>query len=129
MSSIMTRNLKNKQNERNITLPEYGFTIKSMEEEERLQHLEGRLTPNVDSDDDALQTLGFYSDIYPSLENLGWRQFSDGVPEHTQTVFVMEMLMTMKPIMNKIYINIGEEVPCLSFRLSRLRENHLLSRH
>jgi hypothetical protein len=42
-----------------------GFIIMTEEEEEKkLSHLEKRLVANVDSDDQALQVLGFHIDIY-----------------------------------------------------------------
>jgi hypothetical protein len=34
------------------------------EEERNLSHLENRLVANVDFDDQALQVLGFHTDIY-----------------------------------------------------------------
>jgi hypothetical protein len=49
----------------------YGFIIK-MGEEEKLTCLEKRLVANVDLDDQALQVLGFYMDIYYMLGHLGW---------------------------------------------------------
>jgi hypothetical protein len=35
-----------------------------MEKEENLTHLEKRLVANVDVDDQALQVLGFHTEIY-----------------------------------------------------------------
>ena len=58
---------------------EYGFTILSKEEEERLKFMKGRLRANYDFDDEALEKLGFHHDIYELLENTGWKLFSDGV--------------------------------------------------
>jgi hypothetical protein len=56
----------------------YGFIIKTEEEEEeeeKLTHLEKRLVVNVDFDDQALQVLGFPTDIYYMLGHLGWVHF------------------------------------------------------
>jgi hypothetical protein len=39
------------------------FIIMTEEEEEKLTHLEKRLVANVDSDDQALQVLGFHTNI------------------------------------------------------------------
>ena len=94
-------------------ISEYGFTILSKEEEARLKHLRGRLRPNHDFDDDALNTLGFYNDIYHLLENLGWNLFSDGVQVHVYEDFAMEMLMTMKMTTRIIE---EEEKNCIEFR-------------
>jgi hypothetical protein len=58
----------------------------SEEEEKRLSHLEKRLVPNVDFDDQALNYLGFGTDIYYMLGHLGWVQFSNGVPADPQGV-------------------------------------------
>ena len=58
---------------------EYGFTILSMEEEERLKFMNGRLRANYDFDDEALEKLGFHHDIYQLLENIDWKLFSGGV--------------------------------------------------
>jgi hypothetical protein len=41
----------------------YGFIIKTEEEEEELIRLEKRLVANVDFNDQALQMLGFHTDI------------------------------------------------------------------
>ena len=95
-------------------ISEYGFTILSKEEEERLKHLKGRLRPNHDFDDDALKSLGFYNDIYHLLENLGWNLFSDGVQVHVYEDFAMEMLMTMK--MTTRWFG-EEEKHCIEFRV------------
>jgi hypothetical protein len=51
----------------------------SEEEEKKLSCLEKRLVPNVDIDDQALNSLGFGTDIYYMLGHLGWLQFSNGV--------------------------------------------------
>jgi hypothetical protein len=58
----------------------YGFIILSEEEEEeeKLSRLEKRLVANVDFDDQALNALGFGTDIYYMLGHLGWVQFSNG---------------------------------------------------
>jgi hypothetical protein len=42
----------------------YGFMIMSEEEEKKLAHLEKRLVANVDFDDQALNLLGFGTNIY-----------------------------------------------------------------
>jgi hypothetical protein len=42
----------------------YGFIILSVEEEKKLSRLEKRLVANVDFDDQALNSLGFGTDIY-----------------------------------------------------------------
>ena len=55
---------------------EYGFTILSKEEEERLKFMKGRLRANYDFDDEALEKLGFHHDIHKLLENIGWKLFS-----------------------------------------------------
>jgi hypothetical protein len=82
----------------------YGFIIKTEEEEEeeeeeeKLTRLEKRLVANVDFDDQALQVLGFHTDIYYMLGHLGWVQFSNGVSANTHKEFALEILMTMAPI-------------------------------
>jgi hypothetical protein len=66
----------------------YGFIILSEEEEEKkLSRLEKRLVGNVDFDDQALNYLGFGTDIYYMLGHLGWVQFSNGVSANTQRSF------------------------------------------
>jgi hypothetical protein len=51
----------------------YGFIIISEEEEEKkLSRLDKRLVANVDFDDQALNSLGFGTDIYYMLGYLGW---------------------------------------------------------
>jgi hypothetical protein len=72
----------------------------SSSEEERLSHLEKRLVPNVETDDQALFTLGFGTDIYYMLEHLGWVQFSNVVSADTHKVFALEILMTIAPILD-----------------------------
>jgi hypothetical protein len=54
----------------------YGFTI-LLEEEKKLSRLEKRLVANIDFDDQALNSLGFGTDIYYMLGHLGWVQFSN----------------------------------------------------
>jgi hypothetical protein len=49
------------------------------EEEEKLARLEKRLVANVDFDVQAVNILGFDTDIYYMLGHLGWVQFSNGV--------------------------------------------------
>jgi hypothetical protein len=48
----------------------------SEEEEKKLSRLEKRLVANVDFDDQALNSLGFGTDIYYMFGHLGWVQFS-----------------------------------------------------
>src|SRR6185312_1401577 len=75
---------------------EYGFAILSMEEEERLKFMKGRLRANYDFDDEALEKLGFHHDIYKLLKNIGWKLFSDGVTVDMQEEVTLEMFMTME---------------------------------
>jgi hypothetical protein len=88
----------------------YGFVIKTEEEEEKLARLEKRLVANIDLNDQALQVLGFHTDIYYMLGHLDWVQFSNGVSSNTHMEFAFEILMTMAPILD-------EGVPSLSFHL------------
>jgi hypothetical protein len=82
----------------------------SEEEEKRLSRLEKRLVPNVEFDDQALYNVGFGTDIYYMLGNLGWVQFSNGVSADTHKEFALEILMTIAPILD-------DGVQSLSFRL------------
>jgi hypothetical protein len=82
----------------------------SEEEEKKPSHLQKRLVANVDFDDQALNSLGFGTDIYYRLGHLGWVQFSNGVSTNTHKEFALEILMTTTPILN-------EGVSSLSFRL------------
>jgi hypothetical protein len=82
----------------------------SEEEEKKLTRLEKRLVANVDFDDQALNSMGFGTDIYYMLGHLGWVHFSNGVSANTHKEFALEILMTMAPILD-------EGVPSLSFRL------------
>jgi hypothetical protein len=82
----------------------------SEEKEKKLSRLEKRLVANVDFDDQALNSLGFVTDIYYMLGHLVWVQFSNGVSTNTHKEFALEILMTMVPILD-------EGVPSLSFRL------------
>jgi hypothetical protein len=93
----------------------YGFIIMMEEEEEKLTHLEKRLVANVDFDDQALNLLGFSTDIYYMLGHLGWVQFSNGVSTNTHKEFALKILMTMAPILD-------EGVPSLSFRLEGIQQ-------
>jgi hypothetical protein len=94
----------------------YGFIILSEEEEEeKLSRLEKRLVANVNFDDQALNLLGFGTDIYYMLGHLGWVQFSNGVSANTHKEFALEILMTMAPILD-------EGVPNLSFRLEGIQQ-------
>jgi hypothetical protein len=85
------------------------------EEEEKLTRLEKRLVANVDFDDQALNTLGFGTDIYYMLGHLGWVQFSNGVSANTHKEFALEILMTMAPILD-------EGVLSLSFWLEGIQQ-------
>jgi hypothetical protein len=87
----------------------------SEEEEKKLSRLEKRLVANVDFDDQALNYLGFGTDIYYKLGHLGWVQFSNGVSANTQKEFAMEILMTMVPILD-------DGVQSLSFRLKGIQQ-------
>jgi hypothetical protein len=71
------------------------------EEKKKLSHLEKRLVANVDFDDQALNSLGFGTDIYYMLGHLGWVQFSNGVSANTNKEFALEILMTMAPILDE----------------------------
>jgi hypothetical protein len=85
------------------------------EEEKKVTRLEKRLVANVYFDDQALQVLGFHTDIYYMLGHLGWMQFFNGVSVNTHEEFSLEILMTMVPILD-------EGVPSLSFRLERVEQ-------
>jgi hypothetical protein len=85
------------------------------EEEEKVARLEKRLVANVDFDDQALNILGFGTDIYYMLGHLGGVQFSNGVSANTQKEFALEILMTTAPILN-------EGVSSLSFRLEGIQQ-------
>jgi hypothetical protein len=87
----------------------------SEEEEKKLSRLEKRHVPDVDFDDQALNSLGFGTDIYYMLGHLGWVQFSNRVPANTHKEFVLEILMTMMPILD-------EGVPSSSFRLEGIQQ-------
>jgi hypothetical protein len=73
----------------------------SEEEEKKLSRLEKRLVANVDFDDQALNYLGFGTDIYYILVHHGWVQFSNGVSANTHNEFAFEILMTMAPILDE----------------------------
>jgi hypothetical protein len=73
----------------------------SEEEEEKLSRLEKRLVANIDFDDQALNYLGFSTDIYYMLGYLGWVQFSNGVSANTHKEFALEILTTMAPILDE----------------------------
>jgi hypothetical protein len=92
----------------------YGFIILSEEEEKKLSRLEKRLVANIVFDDQALNYLGFSTDIYHMLGHLGWVQFSNGVSANTHKEFALEILMTMAPIFD-------EGVQSLSFRLEGIQ--------
>jgi hypothetical protein len=93
----------------------YGFIIITEEEEKKLARLEKRLVANVDFNDQALNLLGFGTDIYYMLGHLGWVQFSNGVSANTHKEFALEIIMTMAPILD-------EGVPSLSFRLEEIQQ-------
>jgi hypothetical protein len=93
----------------------YGFIILSEKEEKKLFCLEKRLVANVDFDDQALNSLGFGTDIYYILGHLGWVKFSNGVSANTHKKFALKILMTMAPILD-------EGVPSLSFRLEGIQQ-------
>jgi hypothetical protein len=86
----------------------------SGEEEKKLSRLEKRLMANVDFDDQALNYLGFGTDIHYMLGNLGWVQFSNGVSANTHKEFALEILMTIAPILD-------DWVQSLSFRLEGIQ--------
>jgi hypothetical protein len=79
----------------------YGFIILSEEEDKKLSRLEKRLVANVDLNDQALNYLGFSTDIYYMLGHLGWVQFSNGVSANTHKEFALEILITMEPILDE----------------------------
>jgi hypothetical protein len=87
----------------------------SEEEEEKLARLEKRLVANVDFDYQALNSLGYGTNIYYMLEHLGLVQFSNGVSAYTHKEFALEILMTMAPILD-------EGVPSESFRLEGIQQ-------
>jgi hypothetical protein len=87
----------------------------SEEEEKKLSRLEKRLVANVDFDDQALNYLGFGTDIYYMLGHLGWVQFSNRVSATIHKEFALEILMTIAPILD-------ERVQSLSFRLERIQQ-------
>jgi hypothetical protein len=93
----------------------YGFIILSEEEEKKLSRLEKRLVANVDFDDQALNYLGFVTDIYYMLGHLVWVQFSNGVSANTHKEFALEILMTIAPILD-------EGVQRLSFCLEGIQQ-------
>jgi hypothetical protein len=85
------------------------------EEKKKLARLEKKLVENVNFDDQALNSLGFGTNIYYMLGNLGWVQFSNGVLANTHKEFALEILMTMAPILDK-------GVPSLSFWLEGIQQ-------
>jgi hypothetical protein len=93
-----------------------GFIIMmEEEEEEKLTLLEKRLIENFHFDDQALQVLGFHTDIYYMLGHLGRVQFSNGVSANTHKEFVLEILMTKAHILD-------EGVSSFSFRLEGVEQ-------
>jgi hypothetical protein len=93
----------------------YGFIMLSEEEEKKLSLLEKWLVANVDFDDQALNYLGFGTDLYYMLWHLGWVQFSNRVSANTHKEFALEILMTIAPILD-------EGVQSLSFRLEGIQQ-------
>jgi hypothetical protein len=93
----------------------YDFIILSEEKEKKLTRLEKRLVTNVDFDDQALNYLGFGTDIYYMLGHLGWVRFLNGVSANTHKEFALEILMTMAHILD-------EGVQSLSFRLEGIQQ-------
>jgi hypothetical protein len=87
----------------------------SEEEEKKLARLDKWLVANIDFDDQALNSLGFGTNIYYMLGHLGRVQFSNGVSANTYKEFALEILMTMVPILD-------EGVPSLSFRLEGIQQ-------
>jgi hypothetical protein len=87
----------------------------SGEEEKKLSRLEKRLVANIDFDDQALNYLGFGTDIYYMLGHLGWVQFSNGVSTDTHKEFALEILMTIAPILY-------DGVQSLSFHLEGVQQ-------
>jgi hypothetical protein len=87
----------------------------SEEEEKKPSRLQKRLVANVDFDDQALNSLGFGTDIYYRLGHLGWVQFSNGVSTNTHKEFALEILMTTTPILD-------EGVSSLSFQLEGIQQ-------
>jgi hypothetical protein len=73
----------------------------SEEEEKKLAVLEKRLVAYIDFDDQALNSLGFGTNIYYMLGNLGSVQFSNVVLANTHKEFALEILMTMAPILDE----------------------------
>jgi hypothetical protein len=71
------------------------------EDDKKLGRLKKRLVANVDFDDQALNLLGFGTDIYYMLGHLGWVQFSNEVSANTHKEFTLEILMTMAPILDE----------------------------
>jgi hypothetical protein len=93
----------------------HGFVILLEEEEKKLSRLEKRLVANVYFDDQALNSLGFCTDIYYMLGHLGCVQFYNRVSANSHKEFALEILMTMAPILD-------EGVPSLSFRLEGIQQ-------
>jgi hypothetical protein len=87
----------------------------SEEEEKKLSHLEKRLVGNVEFDDQALNSVGFGTNIYYMLGHLGWVKFSNGVSANTHKEFALEILMTIVPILD-------DGVSSLSFWLEGIEQ-------
>jgi hypothetical protein len=71
---------------------------------------------NVDFDDQALNSLGFGTNIYYMLGHLGWVKFSNGVSVNTHKEFALEILMTMAPSLSFRLEGIQQVVPCENVR-------------
>jgi hypothetical protein len=93
----------------------YGFVILSEEEEKKLSRREKRLVANVDFDDQALNYLGFGTDIYYMLGTLDGCNSPTGFRQTTHEEFALEILMTIAPILD-------EGVKSLSFRLEGIQQ-------
>jgi hypothetical protein len=89
--------------------------LEEEEKKKKLARLEKRLVANVDFKDQALNLLGFVTDIYYMLGHLGWVQVFNGVSANTHKEFSLEILMTMAPILD-------EGVQSLSFRLEGIQQ-------
>jgi hypothetical protein len=71
------------------------------EDKKKLACLEKRLVENVNFYDQALNILGFSTDICYMLGHLGWVQFSNRVSANTHKEFALEILVTMALILDE----------------------------
>ncbi|CAO2163952.1 unnamed protein product [Urochloa humidicola] len=92
----------------------YGFKLLSEEEERKFNILVERIMENSAFDDDTLIALGFYSDIYKLLDNLGWTTFAVNTEVDHRVDIALEMLVSMKKEI-RVINNRGDEAPFLSF--------------